>query len=440
MPAKLKRLLIWPGFIVVVAFLVRVVYLAHFFHVYEEPMATANVPVGAEMGNVAASIVSGHGFSSPLNLVKTGPTALVAPVFPYLLALVFKLFGTYSYLSSLSIRTLDCVFAAFTAWPITAMGTRAFGRKTGTAAGWLWAVLPSAIFFPAVWVWDTALTGLWMALLVAATLRLRGSDRGISWIGYGALWAVGALINPSLLAVLPFLALWAVWPLRRQLRRAGEMALVSSAMFFACIAPWTMRNYLAFHALLPMRSNFGLELWLGNNNIQQSSWAPSLNPTDNAEQAREYARMGEIPYMAEKRREALAFIRTHPGESASHFFQRFAATWTGISGPLADSWPYLPLSLKIRLASTCLFSFLAFLGALFAYRARNEAALPFAAAMLFFPLVFYLTHTTMRYRYPLDTVMTVLAVYAVVQSLTRPARRQSAIHAPAAQAAGEPAK
>ena len=37
------------------------------------------------------------------------------------------------------------------------------------------------------------------------------------WIGYGALWSAGAMINPSLIAVLPPLALWAIWPLRDRL-------------------------------------------------------------------------------------------------------------------------------------------------------------------------------------------------------------------------------
>jgi hypothetical protein len=50
---------------------------------------------GAEMGWVARSIASGRGFSSPF-FPSTGPTALMPPFFPYLLACVFRVCGVYT--------------------------------------------------------------------------------------------------------------------------------------------------------------------------------------------------------------------------------------------------------------------------------------------------------------------------------------------------------
>src|SRR5438105_13429740 len=52
--------------------------------------------VGQEAGNVAWSLALGHGFSSPLNGMQ-GPTAWVAPVYPALLALGFKLLSMNPY-------------------------------------------------------------------------------------------------------------------------------------------------------------------------------------------------------------------------------------------------------------------------------------------------------------------------------------------------------
>jgi hypothetical protein len=45
--------------------------------------------------------------------------------------------------------------------------------------------------------------------------------------------------------------------------------------------------------------------------------------------------------------------------------------------------------------------------------------------MLVFPLTFYLTHTSLRYRYPMDPILQVLAVFAVVYALS-PVTRSSA--------------
>jgi hypothetical protein len=75
--------------------------------------------------------------------------------------------------------------------------------------------------------------------------------------------------------------------------------------------------------------------------------------------------------------------------------------------------------MKLTLVWNCLFSLLSFAGALFAYRARSETALPFASVMLMFPVVFYITHTSGRYRYPMDPIMTILTVFALAYPLSQ---------------------
>ncbi len=80
-----------PATAVAVALLLRLgfLYLAH--------QAGGNFfSVGQEAGNVAWSLALGHGFSSPL-VGMQGPTAWVAPVYPFLLALGFKLLSMNPY-------------------------------------------------------------------------------------------------------------------------------------------------------------------------------------------------------------------------------------------------------------------------------------------------------------------------------------------------------
>ncbi len=55
---------------------------------------------GYEAGRIARSIVEGHGFGSPL-FEDTGPTAWMTPVYPYLVAGVFKVFGVYTKTSAI---------------------------------------------------------------------------------------------------------------------------------------------------------------------------------------------------------------------------------------------------------------------------------------------------------------------------------------------------
>ena len=424
--ASVKRLLCSTATIVVVAFVFRMAILYHFSLDNYARVVVDKLPYGYETGAVAASIAEGRGFSSPLRMVETGATAWFAPIYPYLLAAIFKIFGVYSYSSNLVIHTFNVACAAFICWPIAAIGSRAFGKKTGTAAAWAWVFLPTAVFYPVVWVWDTTLAGLWLALLVAATLKLRGSDRMSGWIGYGALWAAGAMINPSLLSVLPVLALWAMWPLRKQRGQAARLTLAATVIFVAGIAPWTIRNYAVFHQFIPLRSNFGLELWLGNNPAVPDSWSWWLHPNDDMDEALKFARMTEMPYMEEKEREAWAFIRSHPADTARFVWHRFTNHWLGLWDSPVDLWPTAPWYLKLTIVGNCLFTLLSLLGALFACRTRSPAACPLGMVMLVFPLAFYLTHTSLRYRFPMDPIMLVLAVFAVVYALSPVARRFAA--------------
>jgi hypothetical protein len=260
---------------------------------------------------------------------------------------------------------------------------KAFGKRVGAAAAWSWVVFPMSLFFSTVWVWDTALSALMLALIVAATVELRGSDYLDCRIGYGALWAVGAMLNPGLVSILPPLALWALWPLGRRFAIAGKLALASSLIFAAGIMPWTIRNYVVFHKFIPFRSNFGLELWLGNNPGVPDEWSPWLHPDDDPSEAAKYARMTEIPYMQEKQQEAVGFIRTHPLNTLNFTLHRFSNNWLGMDQAPSELWSHVPLQVKLIIVGNCLFALLSLLGALFAYREQNEAAMPLALVMLF---------------------------------------------------------
>ena len=408
------------GFIVFLAFVLRLAYLGRGLSQF-----SGGSVYGGETGAVAAAIASGRGFSSPLPQIQTGPTAWLTPIYPYLLAGIFKLAGIYTYKSMLAIRVLNIAFSALTCWPIRSAGTIAFGKRVGTASAWLWAFLPDAIFYPVAWVWDTAMAGLCMAALLTATLKIRGSSRVSWWIGYGALWAFSAMVNPSLLSVLPFLTLWAIWPLHQRTAQALKLTVMASAVFLAGIAPWSIRNYLVFQKFIPFRSNFGLELWLSNNPGVPDTWAGFLHPTEDPREAAKYVRMTEIPYMDEKQSEAFAFMRTHPLDTMRFFFRRFADNWLGIWDAPADMWRFMPPFLKLTLVWNCLFSLLSFLGAHCAYRARCQAALPCASVMLMFPVVFYVTHTTGRYRYPVVPIMAILTVFALAYPLSQLVKRST---------------
>jgi hypothetical protein len=424
MKSQLKRIFSSPVFITGFAFALRML-LAYLGSRNGQTPARTNVPYGFELGHVAASIAAGRGFSSPLRMVQTGPTVWFTPIYPYLVAAIFKLWGIYSDTSRIVIQTLNNVFASLTIIPIYCISRKIFGRGVAVGATWAWVFLPTALYYPMIWVWDTALVALIFSLIFLATLEMREHHGVLPWAGYGALWAVGVLINPSILSLFPVFVAWLVWEARKANVAWAKPVAAALLVFTIGMVPWTVRNYRVFGKFIVLRSNFGLELWLGNNPKVTDTMGQWQHPNDNREEAEKYQRMGEIPYMAEKQQEALAYMRSHPADTLDLIFRRFEINWLAFSDSPVDVWVNHTASAKAFLALTAALSLLCLLGTLYASRAGLPEAFPFAMVLLIFPLVFYVTHASSRYRFPIDPIMLILATNAVAHLLSQARNRNA---------------
>ena len=376
-----------------------------------------------ETGNIAYSLAMGKGFSSPFGR-DTGPTAWVAPVYPVLIAGIFRIFGVETIRSFFAATSMNILFSAATCLPIFYAGKRIAGPHTADAAGtaaaaaWFWVLFPNAVIFPFEWIWDTSLTALLAATLLWATLELAESPRLprlhclIDWGAYGLLWGFALLTNPSLGSLLPFLLGWAAY--RAAKRGAGLRApALAAACVVLCCAPWTIRNYRAFHRFIPLRSNLGVELYVGNNDNygpHPPVWPFSI--TREREIFRFY-RVGESAFMQEEMRKALHFMAANPGIELRLTWDRVVAFWLGTPAPFSD---FLSAdSLLLRAVSVC--GFLLLLGtvaglALLGLTA-SQFIFPVASFVLFFPLVYYLAHASLRFRHPLDPILVLLSAFAL---------------------------
>src|SRR3984893_17537746 len=81
-------------FIVLSALLLRLAVIT-IGHTYRITPRRDHFQFGWEMGRLARSIATGHGFSSPTDL-PSGASAWAPPLYPYILAADFKLLGVYS--------------------------------------------------------------------------------------------------------------------------------------------------------------------------------------------------------------------------------------------------------------------------------------------------------------------------------------------------------
>jgi 4-amino-4-deoxy-L-arabinose transferase-like glycosyltransferase len=382
------------------------------------------VPFLNEAGNIAFSLAKGHGFSSPW-WQETGPTAWLTPVYPWIVAVVYRIFGIHTPHAFYAAVLLNIIFSAATCVPIYFIGRRIAGLGVASSSAWLWAIFPNAILIPYEWIWDTSLSALLMATILWATLELAESPRWRDWILYGVLWGFALMTNPALGSLFPVLLAWAAYRAARDQKITLLRPALALGIAIVCCIPWSVRNYLVFHKFVPLRSNFALELWVGNNDSYDENSQVVPPPDPAREELREYIRVGETAFMAEKWRTATVFIRTHPRLEAALWGRRFVAMWTGAENPVRAFQDAETSLVRIVLIGNFLAAFGTVAGIVVLILRRSIYAFPLAAIPVVYPLVYYATHASLRYRHPIDPVLLILVAIGVADLVGRRGARSA---------------
>ncbi|HXR33709.1 MAG TPA: glycosyltransferase family 39 protein [Verrucomicrobiae bacterium] len=420
-----------PSAAVIAALLLRFFFL-WLSHQHEDTVHNHFVSWGLETLMVATSLASGHGFAEPFpRYVFT--TAWLAPVYPWLVSFGALVFHLREHALAIFSQVLNIIFSALTCYPIYFLAKKIYGTSIGLCATWLWAFLPTAILMPIEWAWDQSLSALLLCVLLWFTYYLRESSSPKHWTAYGLLWGAAALTNPTLCVLLPFLAAW-LWLQRgRGVVPTGSLLIRAALYFVLVLLPWTIRNYFEMGGLFFVKSNFGVEFWLGNNPEVKDTFTPQLHPMRSY---REYTLLtlnGEPVYSRLKQREALVFIEAHPKTFLKFCSNRFVDTWTGKYDSLLDTY-IQPLGAgRIYVWYNTIFSVLALAGLLVGLWTRARESLPLAFCLLLFPFPYYITHSSLRYRHPIDPVMTILVVLALAAYIAVFRRRGAALSIPDAE-------
>ncbi len=428
-PSRLTLRLFWIGLVLRVAYIT----LAHTFRMR---VILDHFQFGWEMGRIARALATGRGFADPFN-GHSGPTAWTPPLYPLLLGAVFKVFGVYTLMSGWVILTINSVFSAATAPAVYEIAWRCFGRdakglKVALWSGWLWALYPAAMQYAVHWVWDMALTAFLFSWVLVLALRVRGigdaaetnPQSGRRWLAFGALWGVIALSNSSLLTFLPACGLWMIWPeltrVPRHVGRALRSAVLAAVCCLAVFAPWVARNWVAFHAFIPLRANFGAELY--ESVLPSNSgfpWGGTLPLAEADPEFKRYKQLGEVAFSKEQGDRAKVLIRQDPGLFVRHALLRVFFFWVSVPHPVEESvWIE-----ATREANYAFLSLSGVLGLALALRNRVPGAWLFFWAFALFPLLYYLVTVQARFRHPLEPIITVLAVY-LFQSAELPSAKR----------------
>ena len=402
--------LLWP---VLTGWSVRLFLVALVYKGFLDP-ARDHWEFAYEIGRVARSIALGHGFSNPY-WANTGPTALLTPVYPYLLAGVFATFGVYTKTSALVFLGINTFFSAVTAVPVFLIARKIMDLRTAKVAAWVWAFFPYAINFSATTMWYHSFVALLLAVIFLLVLSLGSSDRLTAYAGFGALLGFAALTNPVMAGIIPFIGAWLWVALKRKHKRAWTATGAGLIAMIVTILPWPMRNERVLHHPVVFKDGFWLEVCVGNVNNSLHWWDGDEHPSGSVRENAQYEQLGELSYMAAKRRQGIDFIAAHPGAYALRSLRHAIFMWTGFWSVRRDYLQQEPLD-PGNICFLSLLSLLSLAGLYYMFRdGRGTAARLFFLVLLSFPMPYYLSHLDPGFRHPVDPLLVILASFAITR-------------------------
>lgn len=352
--------------------------------------AFSGIPLG-EAFNVAKSIASTGHFANPY-AVPTGPTAHVAPVYPYLMSGAIRFFGDGAGMHVfLTVAAIICSSAVWASLPFLA---RRLGLPAivGIIGGSLGAADPLPHYTELDGNWESLVAALGVAWLVAAVYGYRAHMpyRAALWLGL----AGGALTLTNTASV-TILAACSLWLFLMQGGRSLKPLGAAAGAFLLVLAPWTIRNAIVMRGYFFVRDNYGLELGVSNRDGASPTWFTNLDPAGLAkhpdvapEEAVKVRETGEVAYNAARGSEALKWIEANPTAFLRCTAARAAQFWA----PTRKSKGLSGLELGITVA--------AFAGMIGLFLDRRNVALLLCGIWLLFPIAYYPIQAVERYRYP----------------------------------------
>lgn len=321
--AKLSGARVWYGIggIFLLALLVRVLYVSVIVH-WDRSLANDEI-FFAQLG---FNLSRGAGFTAIDNRL----TAFRTPGYPLFLASLFSAFGPGVWLA----RAGNVVLDALTVALLAPLGMALFVRKR---IAWLAALLgafyPFLIFMSGEIYAETPAVFLETLALLLYAFELHHPTRWRPALA-GLIAAAALMVRPDLVFAFPFLLLW-FW-LSQPRRHALTLTFWLAAMTLLLFVPWTVRNYAVFHEFVPLTTQAGVKIWQGNHALANGD---GLVPTAETWQHgpvpdlmfRGWSELGETASSRRFMDAALAWMTTHPLETALLVPKKIARLWSPLA-------------------------------------------------------------------------------------------------------------
>jgi 4-amino-4-deoxy-L-arabinose transferase-like glycosyltransferase len=226
------------------------------------------------------------------------PTAGWPPGFPFVISLLYRVFGVRLSLA----LALNVFLATATVVLIYVIAERMFGRREARVAAGFFAILPGPLLMTGVFLSETMFIFMLVGFLA---LVLFLPDRRWTPVALGVALGLAALTRGEglLMPIIPLAVWWGAYGRRAW---ATRVAVLLAAMVLT-IAPWTIRNAIVMDGFVPVGNNPSGTLWSGHN-PKANGWIvnPAKLPSVSGSGAKETLRANEL------RRQAIRWARHNP--------------------------------------------------------------------------------------------------------------------------------
>lgn len=428
--------------------------LAHLGAVGDEPFFARLVMDSQEYDRWAREIAAGDWLGREV--------FFQAPLYPYLVALLYRVFGAAPgvvYLFQIALATAGL-------WALARAGSAMGGERVGLAAAALGAVYGPFLFYDVQLLKESAAVAT-TCFLLWALAEARARPRPRLWLAAGALLGVLALLRENALLLVPFL-LPLAWPASDAARppsegetpeiaagepprvpadpivRAGWFARDGVALLLGlalALAPVALRNWRVGGDPLPTTFQGGVNFYIGNNPDADGTYRPIVpgkqipalerrEPVRLAEQALG-RRLSPAEVSSYWLRRALAWAAAEPGAFLRLQLHKVRMFWSWYEWPDAVDYYWartLSPVLRLPLLEFGGAALLAAVGLLLVRRRPGTfaPALLFIAGWTLSTVAFFLFS---RYRLPVVPALLVLAGVPVAEFTRARGRRQAALAA-----------